>query len=272
MRPTMALLLFLAPAPVLSQGPGSATAEIRFLDVGQGDAIVVRVGASTVLIDAGPPADGIVNRLHALGVDSLEALIASHNHGDHIGSAGDVLRLLTVKRFIDNGVPLATPSEQRVADALRVGGILSEHAPRRTLFVGDVEFQIIPPPLVRDTAQNNRSLVVLIHRGRFRALLTGDSERSEIEALLRTEHLPPVTLLKAPHHGDPEALTTEWLRRLSPELVVVSVGAGNLTAADERVYLHQGRSLYRTDRDGDVSVLVDSVGAYRVTTSHAVAQ
>lgn len=232
--------------------------EIRFLDIGQGDAILIREGSAAALVDAGLPDDSIVERLHVLGVDSLRFFLASHNHGDHIGSADRVLEALHVGLYVDNGAPLPTPSEQRVEAVLRQRSIPTAHGIRRTFVLGDAQVEVIPPPPSSDTLQNNLSMVVRIHRGRFTALLTGDSERGEIERLLGHETLGHVDVLKAPHHGDPEAQTAEWLRMLSPDVVVVSVGEGNFSSEAASRYAATGRRLFRTDRDGDVSILVDA--------------
>lgn len=257
---TVSLLVALART-----GPLAAQVlEIRFLDVGQGDAILVRSGRHALLVDAGLPEAGIVATLRALGVDSLELFLASHNHGDHIGGAGALLRALPVGIYIENDAPLGTPSQQRVDSALRERGIPRDRGPRRQVRWGEIQLDIYPPPLGTDSLQNNHSMVLAIQRGRFRALLTGDSERAEIEALLAQDSLHPVTLLKAPHHGDPDAVTEEWLAKLRPQLVVISVGAGNLTPATKQRYAGAGRELWSTDRDGDIVVSIDAVGRYTV--------
>ena len=259
-------IVTLALATACGVLPSKAQLEIRFLDVGQGDAILIREGAHAALIDAGLPDDSLVGHLRALGVDSLQVFIASHNHGDHIGAAGALLMAIPVVLYIENDAPLNTPSHQRVEEALRQRGIPREVAPRRTIRLGSTRLDVIPPPPGVDTAQNNHSMVVLIQRAGFRALLTGDSERSEIEALLLHENLPRVDVLKAPHHGDPEALSAEWLQRLTPAVVVVSVAAGNLAAETLTRYADPRRRIFSTDREGDVTVCVDSSGAYRIVT------
>ena len=117
-----------------------------------------------------------------------------------------------------------------------------------------------------DTFQNNHSMVVRIKRGTFRALFSGDSERSEVDALLAHEQLTHVDLLKAAHHGDPESVTPEWLSRLSPAVVVVSTAGGELPAETVTKYAGTGRRLFRTDTDGDVTIMVDVSGRFTVGT------
>src|ERR1041384_1686500 len=180
---------------------GRQDLEIRFMDVGQGDAVLLRQGSHVLLVDprppppggpaalrraagAGPPAGGARAGLGARGVASLGVCVASHNHEDHIGAAGALLQAIPVGLYLENDAPLDTPSELRVHSAIRRHAIPRERASRRIFTWGDVRLDVWPPPPGVDTAQNNHSMVVGIRRGRFRALLTGESERSEIDALL----------------------------------------------------------------------------------------
>ena len=245
---------------------GPQDLEIRFIDVGQGDAVLLRQGSHVLLVDAGLPDAGFPAELRALGVDSLQVFVASHNHEDHIGGAGALLQAIPVGLYLENDAPVDSPSQLRVNSAIQRHAIPRERASRRIFTWGDARLDVWPPPPGVDDAQNNHSMVVGIQRGRFRALLTGDSERSEIDALLAQDSLAPVDLLKAPHHGDPKALSPEWLERLRPSVVVVSVGAGNLPRQTLQRYASPGRRLLRTDRDGDVIVVVDSLGDYTVRT------
>jgi len=87
--------------------------ELRFLNVGQGDAALIRHDGRTALIDAGR-SDDIVAKLWALGVDTINLLIASHNHADHIGGADAVLRSFPVLNYMDNGLPHTTQTYRRV--------------------------------------------------------------------------------------------------------------------------------------------------------------
>jgi beta-lactamase superfamily II metal-dependent hydrolase len=262
-RRTILLLLGLTSGPALA----AQQLEIRFIDVGQGDAVLIRSGPHAVLIDAGLPDGGILPALRALQVDSLDLFIASHNHGDHIGGAAALLRSIPVGEYIQNDAPLGTPNQRRVDSAILERAVRRVRAPRQILLWGDVRLDIMPPPPGVDSAQNNHSMVVLVQRGRFRALLTGDSEGSEIEALMAQDSIPPVDLLKAPHHGgDPDPPVAEWLRRLHPGVVVASVAAGNFTEAGRQAYGGPGRRLFSTDHDGDVVVSVDAAGAYTVET------
>lgn len=261
-----ALLLLFGVAGVWPQD-----LEVRFLDVGQGDAVLVRNGEKTALIDAGP-SDRITERLRALRVHSLDLLIASHNHADHIGGADAVLETIPTRYYLDNGYPASTLIQRKILTLLERPGTQYLAAGSRTISLGDATLRIIPPPLGPEgREQNNRSVAVVIERAGFRALLTGDSEIGELNAWLRTNDIPDVDVLKAAHHGSRNGLTPAWLARTQPEIVVISVGANNSYghphAAALRYYEAGNRRVLRTDKAGDVIILVDPHGCYEVRTT-----
>lgn len=245
--------------------------EIRFLDVGQGDAVLVRNAGRAALIDTGP-SGAVATRLQDLGVRSLDLLVASHNHADHIGGADAVLERLPVRFYLDNGYPASTAIQRRVLDLVERPGTQYLRASPRTISLGDAVLRIIPPPPdVGGDEQNNRSVAVLIERGTFKALLTGDSEYEELAALLRTADVPDVDVLKAAHHGSRNGVTPAWVARTKPEVVVISVGENNSYghphAAALRYYESGDRQVLRTDHAGDVIIAVDPHGCYEVRTS-----
>lgn len=251
------------------------TLELRFLDVGQGDAVLIRNAGREVLIDTGPT-DDVAAHLKRLGVDTLDLLVASHNHSDHIGGADAVLDRIPVKNYLDNGHPATTQIQRRVLDRIRRKKVTYLRATSRTIAIGDARLRIIPAPAIAgldDGEQNNRSVVVLLERGRFRALLSGDSEVEEQDALLKADQVPDVDVLKAAHHGSRNGVSAAWLARTRPEVVVISVGAGNSYghphAEALRLYRSAGSRVLRTDQQGDVVIRVGPDGRYVVRTERA---
>ena len=263
-----ALLLPLMAAPAARQQSAPAL-EIRFLDVGQGDAVLLRSDGRTALVDAGP-SDAIVRRLRALGVDTIDLMVASHNHSDHIGGADAVLDSISVRFYLDNHIPANTRIQERVLQRVerKNVGYLAPTARRITL--GSANLVVIPPPeRVAGDGQNNHSVGILVELRGFRALLTGDSEVEELNALLARDSVPDVDLLKAAHHGSRNGLTPAWLARTRPEVVVISAGTGNTYghphAAALRYYCASSHRVFRTDRNGEVTVAVAADGSYEVT-------
>jgi beta-lactamase superfamily II metal-dependent hydrolase len=263
-------------APSCARTPANATnrqpaLELRFLDVGQGDAILIRHAGKTVLVDAGET-DGIVTILRALGVDTIDLAVASHNHDDHIGGLDAVLQAFPVRIYLDNGHPANTRIQRRVLELVRDRGVTYRDAGGLTdsvIALGDATLRVIPSPVTASRVNpNDESVALLVEFAGFRALLAGDSERRELGALLREARIPDVDVLKAPHHGSRTGVIPSWLARTRPEVVAVSVGAGNTYGLPNEdalaAYGEGGRTVLRTDIDGDIVVTVDGRGCYEV--------
>ncbi len=259
----LALLVWLAPALV-----AASEVELRFLDVGQGDAILVRDGAAAALVDTGP-SDAIVARLVALGVTRLEALVISHNHADHLGGADAVLAAIPVRRYVDNGWPAKSKLQEVVLELVDRLGVPYLPASSAELAVGAWRLRLLRPPAeVGGDEQNNRSLGLVVERGPFRALLTGDAEVEELNHWLAAGLITDVDLLKAGHHGSRNAVTPLLLHRAKPEVVVISCATPNDYGHPHdqalRYYAAGGRSIWRTDQQGEIVVRVEADGRYRV--------
>jgi beta-lactamase superfamily II metal-dependent hydrolase len=267
-----AVALVIAAAALLSGGaqaqqPDSAHLELRFIDVGQGDAALLRLGHQAVLIDAGR-GDDIVLVLEELGVDSLLAAVASHNHDDHIGGMDAVLYRRAVGTYFWNGRRATNQNGRNVEELLETQGIVTRRPACDTVLLGDTRIILFASPLDERASENNSSLGVIVERGDFRALLTGDSELQEISAWLKAGVIPRVDVLKAAHHGARNGVTPGWLLATDPAVVVISVGGRNAFGHPDpwalRYYSLKDRKVYRTDADGTVVVTVDGAGGYSV--------
>ena len=264
----------LAVAATLLAQPGTQSddLQIRFLDVGQADAILITLGHQAVLVDASR-GDDITQVLADYGIDSLVAAIASHSHDDHIGGMDAVIADVPIGRYLANRRPAETGSARNVEEWLRDKRVPHPAPPWEPIRLGDALISVFPTRLEGAT-ENNSSLAVLVERGTFRALLTGDSETEELNAWMDAGLIPDVDVLKAAHHGARNGVTPGWLDRTKPEVVVISVGADNSYGHPDpwamRYYQTHGRKVYRTDRDGTVTVTVDRRGGYRIETAGPV--
>jgi competence protein ComEC len=268
MRKSLLLVLLAALAsPTRGAHAQEPFVEITFLDVGQGDAVVVRAPeGQTAMIDAGRGEP--LRSLMRMGVDRIDLLVATHPHADHIGGLGDVLTARPVRFFMDNGRPHTTDTYLRLMATLeRLSDVAYLEATPRTVTLGSVELEVLPLPTA-ELDHNDRSVGLVLRFGAFSALLSGDSERTELEYWTDAGVVPDVTLLKAPHHGAANGFTAGFLERARPEVVVVSVGADN-------PYLHPrpealtaygafADEIYRTDLDGHVTVLGYADGSWDV--------
>ncbi len=253
------------------------------LEVGQGDGLALRSPRGRwILIDAGPRSAGydsgerkIVPYLRRRGVRAAEALVLTHPHLDHIGGAGALMEHLEIRGILDpsRGEPYGAYLEvMEIAQERGVWWWTAEAG--RGFEIDGVEIRVLHPgPEHRVAARvddaNDLSVVLLVRFGDAALLFTGDAG-VEIEAGI-LDALPPLTLLKAGHHGSRTSTSSELLRATSPALVLIPVGDGNrfghphpeVTARIEA----EGIPIYRTDRDGDVRVIIGRDGAVRVETS-----
>ena len=247
----------------------AATARLVFLDVGQGDAIVVISPEERVaLIDAGPRGQDIVGQLRRHGVDTVDVAIATHPHADHIGGFAAVFAALPVRYFMDNGVPHTTATYRELLEVVRASGVTYLEATDRRLNLGSVTLRVLPPP-ADATSLNGASIGIVVEYGGFRALLTGDAEVEELNHFVRLG-VPDVDVLKAAHHGARDAVTPAWLSATRPEVVVISCGRDNPYGHPGpwalRYYETAAAQVYRTDLDGEVVVMIGEEGRYSVMT------
>lgn len=247
---------------------------MSFADVGQGDlATIVTPEGKHVIIDAGRSDRTAERVLWESFSDTVDLLVASHNHQDHIGGIPWIFQRFHVRAYMDNGVPHTTSAYRRViAAASREPGLIYLEARPRTVRVGSVSLTILPPAL-RGAEQNNNSVGILVEHGDFRALLTGDAEEEQLAHWLRTTKVPQVQVLKASHHGARNGTTAEWVRATRPQVVVVSVAArngfGHPAPEVLLAWRRAGATVYRTDETKGVFIAATRDGRFHVSRGDA---
>jgi competence protein ComEC len=269
---TAALALVAAAAPALDgpDPPGRLT--VRFLDVGQGDATLIQHPDGTaVLFDGGPPEAGVARLLRKAGVERLALVVATHASRDHHGGLAEVLRRFPVEALVDGGDGTADPAFRALLREAAARGIerLAGTTPLAlALAGGDLRIQLLsPPPRPPGPAPedpNPRAVVAIVSAGEFDLLLSADAES---ETLLPLE-LPDVEAMKVPHHGSEDPGLPALLERVRPQLAAIEVGPNTYGHPDPRTLAaleRAGVKVYRTDRDGTVTLSVEG-GGMRVTT------
>ena len=268
-RATRFLSIALAAITLLTIACAHKSLDVTFLDVGQGDAVLIQAPTGqTVLVDAG--AADPVSKLLTHGVEQIDLLVASHPHADHIGGMDEILEAFPIRTYLDNGMPYTTDAYQRVMTAIEARPNLTYLSPEpRTITLGETTIEVLDGYTSR-THVNNGSLALLVRHGEFSLLLTGDAETAALRYLTRSYAVPNVTVLKASHHGSDNGFTDSLLAVARPDVVVISVGAGNgfghpgpqaLSA-----YLSASVLVYRTDIHGSVTVRGFPDGSYQVVT------
>jgi competence protein ComEC len=232
---------------------------ISVLDVGQGDAILLQPrDAAAVLVDGGPPGNGLAAKLRSAGVTRVGAAIVTHDQSDHAGGIRELLGAFPI-----GGLLYGVLRGQTLAEVAAAGVPDHRLARGSELRSGGLRLSVLWPPaelLVGSHASedpNQLALVMLARWRRFSMLLTADAEAET------TPIEPgPIDVLKVAHHGSDDAGLGDLLDRTRPRLAVISVGAGNPfghpTAATLATLASHGIPTLRTDRDG--TVVLEVVG------------
>jgi competence protein ComEC len=243
--------------------PQPAGLRITFLDVGQGDAILLQVRQGAVLVDQGPPEAEVAQQLRQLGVRRLAALVLTHPQRDHVGGAAEVLAHFEVEAMLDPRLPVPSPYERDAHDEARERGVRVVLGRAGSVFrLGRLRLRLLWPgkPGLPTDDPNDHAVVLVASFGRIDTLLTADAE-TNVTLPLRP---PPVEILKVAHHGSADPGLPALLALVRPGVAVISVGAGNdygHPAPSTLAALAHAPDLdvYRTDEDGRVTIESDGI-------------
>jgi beta-lactamase superfamily II metal-dependent hydrolase len=247
-------------------GAWSKRVSVDFLDVGQGDSILIHSPEDkTALVDAGPTKEGAVRTLKRRGIKSIDLVIVSHHHSDHYGGMDQVIRSFHPSYFVATGSSHTTKTYLKLLQSVRDLGITAVEptSKPRKIELGTVELTIFPQPPENRAEENDNSIGVRLQYGNFAVLLTGDSETDERRWWLvnNPELIRDCTILKLPHHGSRNGTDTRWLNVVSPELAVASLGRDNEYGHPHSETISLLRRdeipLLRTDQRGTISIVSD---------------
>ncbi len=257
----------------LSSAPNGLN--VYYLDIGQGDSILIRAtGGEKMLIDGGPD-DKVLSKLgEKLGPldHKIDALVLTHPHADHLSGLVKVLERYEVGAVYSSGA-LHTSN-----DFIKWLQLIKEKKPRfevvkagDKIALGDLSFNVLYP-LEDLTGQsienlNNSSVVMKLEYQAVKMLFTGDAEKEDEEKMLAAGADLSSDILKAGHHGSATSTTKEFLEAIAPKLTVISSAAGNSYGHPSPRVLNRlediGSKIWRTDKDGDLQIRVAD-GAWRI--------
>ncbi|UCC68816.1 MAG: MBL fold metallo-hydrolase [Armatimonadota bacterium] len=274
------LLLVLLAAVVavwwFAWGELSAGLTITFLDVGQGDCILVQAPSGrTMLIDGGglpgQHAGGydigrevVVPALLARRVKKIDVLVVTHPDEDHVGGLPAVVEAVPVGMVLDPMLQTENDSYQRLCEEIRERKITAHRATegQRIEFGDGVSAEVLNPPDPRlwgtGSDDNNNSVVLRLVYDDMTVLLAADIDAVGVMRMARHREAIQSNILKVPHHGSAGSAVPAFLEAVRPELAVVSVGADNPYGHPSEDMLRElqrvGAKIMRTDEDGAVTV------------------
>lgn len=283
-------LLLLAAVIVLVWGwafwPRQSVLSVTFLDVRQGDSAFIRTpGGKTILIDAGEGGghngfdagdDVVLPFLRRNGVRTLDLVVMTHPHEDHVGGMPAVLSGLGARTAIDPGESFDTRPHKTALRMLRREGARLVFARRgqKVTFPDGVKITILNPQDAEggddEREINDHSVVLRISYSHAGFLFDADAGDAAEEEMLSNCGSVQSTVLKVGHHGSREATSELWLKAARPRVAVISVGRNNTFGHPSRETLQRltdcGAQVFRTDRDGAVTITTDGENMHVATT------
>jgi competence protein ComEC len=258
---------------LLAYGQADNTLQVDYIDVGQGDSILLQASDGTdILIDGGPRSAGptVVAHLQSKGVDDIEVLVLTHGDADHVGGLISVLQsAIPVESVIYNGQDHTTLTYQEFLTETQKRGLVPTPVQAgQTYTWGPLDASVLNPQAVLDADQNENSVVLLVVYGETRFLFAGDigseTEQVLLESVTGTLTLRyqlPADVLKVAHHGSQYSSSAAFLEAVGAEVAVISVGADNPYEYPAQETLDRlqaaGAQIFRTDQDGTVVIATD---------------
>jgi len=268
-RTATAIAVAVLPVVVWVSALGSGPPEgftVRFFDVGQGDAALLTTpeGAS-VLVDGGPERDQVATEISALGIKRLDIVVASHPHADHIVGLPSVLARMPVGLLLQPGCEREQPSplQADLDRAIDDEGVEVRN-PRAgdTFWLGTLRLDVLSPDRCwtgTESDSNNDAIVIRATYEEHIVLIATEPEEPAQEWLLESGVDLRADVLKVPHHGAATSVP-KFFEAVKANIAVVSVGEndyGHPTAFTLDALVASGAQVWRTDRHGTITVLLD---------------
>ena len=235
---------------------------VHFIDVGQADSAFIELGnGQTMLIDAGRSGGDVVDYIRNLQYETIDYVVASHPHDDHIGGMAAVLNSFNIGKMYMPKQAHTISAFTNMLDVIENKGIdlYTAKVGTNILSSGNINIDVLAPFSESNSNLNNASAVVRITYGKTVMLFTGDAEHVIENQLLNSG--VDADVLKVGHHGAGSASSSSFIKAVSPDIAVISVGEGNSYGhphADTLAILNEvGADIYRTDEQGTIVVTAD---------------
>lgn len=242
---------------------GSDNVHVYFINVGQGDAQLIKYGTTEMLIDCGKNSMGplVVDFLKSKGVNKLEYLVITHPNSDYLGGCDDVLRdsNIDVRTVITNGIEVDSASYKEVINEIDTEQLIKGMVSDRW-DIGPAIIEILQTNNNFDEISENSLVLKLIYNN-VSVLFTGGCDK-ECEDSLLNKNIQS-NILKVANSGTKYATEIDFLETVNPSVAIISVG-DNLYGhpAEETLdrLSQEGVQIYRTDIDGNIEVEISESG------------
>jgi competence protein ComEC len=255
-----------------SSGRADATLHIDFLDVGQGDAALMTMpDGTTLLVDGGGNIMDSARRIGETvvseylwwrGLDHVDYVLVTHADADHIDGLNDVLKNFAVRGALIARAPANDPEFAKFSETLKQTNTHAEKLQAGdVIHFGDVELSVLWPAAGGETSANNDSIVLRVKFGERSILLTGDIERQAEKALLDSGQALHADVVKVPHHGSKSSSTEDFVRGVTPEFAIISVGRHSMFGHPHKEVVQRwqanGATVLTTGECGTITITTD---------------
>ena len=238
---------------------------MHFIDVGQGDSTLIGCDGEWMLIDAGDNTKGSAVQLYLkkAGVSRLKYIIGTHPDADHIGGMDVIITKFDCENILLPDKKSDSREYEELIDAINYRNYkISVPKVGEKFSLGSADFTVLGP-ISKAESNNNNSIVVKVKYKDTSFLLSGDAESEEEQEIADSGANLKSDVYHAGHHGSNTSSSSEWLKKISPEYVVISCGKGNTYGHPHREVLDEfkkiGAKVYRTDEQGSIVVSSDGV-------------
>ena len=244
-----------------SADAAAATVKVHYINVGQGDSILIQTGNENILIDGGGKGKGdeVVAYLKKQKVKTLNAVVSTHPDADHVGGLAYVINNMTVKAVYAPKVTHTTQAYKNFLTAVKKKNLKIKVAkkgveiPTKNKSIS-LDF-IGPVKEYKKTDLNNWSAILLLKHNKKSFLFMGDAEKTAEADLLKAKLITNIDVLKVAHHGAKEATTGNFLKIAKPNYAVIPVGNnsyGHPTNDVLKRLKNEKAAVYRTDKNGNI--------------------
>ena len=235
------------------------TLKVHYINVGQGDSILIQQGSQNMLIDTGTNAStsSLMAYLQSLNIKKIDVLVLTHQHEDHIGGADAVIKAFNIGTLYMNKVTTTTKTYKDVINAMTSKG-LKPTAPSvgATFKLGDANCTILSPINTNSKDLNTYSIVIKLVYGNNKFLFTGDAQASNEKDMINKEFDLSADVLKVGHHGSDTSTSDAFLSKVNPKYAVISCGKNNDYGHPHKSTMDKlqakGIAVYRTDESGTI--------------------
>lgn len=245
---------------------------VHFIDVGQGDSILIQVNNKNLLIDSGSKSERtkIINYLNSLDIHSLDYVIATHPHEDHIGNMAEIINTYPINKFYAPKIENTTKTFELMIEALKNNNlkINSIHDGTNSIKLGkNTKVHVFSPMSDEYDNLNNYSPVIKLEYGDTSFLFTGDAEKEIEQAILAENYDISADVIKIAHHGSTTSTSPEFIEAVDPYISVISVGIDNCYGHPNKKTLsllaNYDLTIFRTDIDGTIRLYSDGKNIYK---------